>query len=146
MIRQQQAQLQQLQHQQQNPHQSFASTTAVIDNNSTPTSERSGSVSIPTLPPARTPSHRSSSNRRQGSFSARRGSSQTSPALGLQTESSASTVTPDPSTGGGVGESTSASRHGSRDDTSYYQAESAALTRENQMLRLRIRELGKSSF
>jgi hypothetical protein len=31
-----------------------------------------------------------------------------------------------------------------RDETSYYQAESQSLSRENQMLRHRIRELGKS--
>ena len=33
---------------------------------------------------------------------------------------------------------------GSRDEAAYYQAEAQSLTRENQMLRQRIRELGKS--
>ena len=34
-----------------------------------------------------------------------------------------------------------ARRNSSRDESAYYQAETATLTRENQMLRLRIREL-----
>ena len=35
---------------------------------------------------------------------------------------------------------------GGRDETAFYQAESQMLTRENQMLRVRIRELGKCCF
>lgn len=34
----------------------------------------------------------------------------------------------------------------SRDESAYYQAETQTLTRENQMLRMRIRELGKSEL
>lgn len=34
-------------------------------------------------------------------------------------------------------------RRGSRDDGAFYQAEAAMLTRENQLLRQRIRELGE---
>lgn len=34
-------------------------------------------------------------------------------------------------------------RRSSRDDGSFYQAETAMLSRENQMLKLRIRELGE---
>lgn len=36
-------------------------------------------------------------------------------------------------------------RRGSRDESAFYQAETAMLTRENQMLRMRIRELGIST-
>lgn len=87
---------------------------------------------------------------RQGSSSARRGSNQTSPALGVQPESSTSNLVSEMSSaaagGGGGGHSSSTGRQGSRDENSYYQAETATLTRENQMLRLRIRELGKSAL
>ena len=38
---------------------------------------------------------------------------------------------------------TGGSASGSRDETAYYQAETQNLTRENQMLRQRIRELGE---
>jgi hypothetical protein len=133
MIRQQQAQLQQLQHLQQQNQQTGGSGTAIDD--STPTSERS--LSFPALPPLPTPSHRSSINLPHG-HAVRRGSNQTSPALGSQAEFA------DLSALGG--ESAALGRRGSRDETAFYQAETAALNRENQMLRLRIRELGRSSF
>jgi hypothetical protein len=130
MIRQQQAQLQQLQHLQQQNQQSGGGT-AVIDD-STPTSERS--VSFPALPPLPTPSHRSSINLPHG-HGVRRGSNQTSPALGSQAEFADL---------GALGGEAALGRRGSRDETAFYQAETAALNRENQMLRMRIRELGRS--
>ncbi|KAJ4353492.1 uncharacterized protein N0V89_005222 [Didymosphaeria variabile] len=136
MIRQQQSQIQQLQS--QGPHNS---TSAVDD--STPTSERSMSiphipVNIPstsqtTLP---NPSARSPYNTmsRQSSFAERsRNSSQAvSPAL-----------RPTSSHGFAPHESTEflpPSSVSTRDESAFYQAETQNLTRENQMLKQRIRE------
>lgn len=141
MIRQQQAQIDTLTAGQQQP-----SNSAVDD--STPTSERSMSLSrsqsqavhahIPTstispLPSAAQPRSRSPFNiSRQSSFAdrSRGGSHAGSPALrpfpGAPHE--AHEMLPSPATG--------------RDESAFYQAETQNLTRENQMLKLRIRELG----
>lgn len=141
MIRQQQAQIDTLTAGQQQP-----SNSAVDD--STPTSERSMSLSrsqsqaahIPTstispLPSAAQPRSRSPFNiSRQSSFAdrSRGGSHAGSPALrpfpGAPHD--AHEMLPSPATG--------------RDESAFYQAETQNLTRENQMLKLRIRELGKS--
>ena len=144
MIRQQQAQIQVLQANQQQP-----SSSAVDD--STPTSERSLSLphsahpsqsNISPLPTAAQPRSRSpfppgthGSVSRHSSIADRsRGSSHAgSPALrplsGQQYES----------TEWLPGSATSTTR----DESVFYQAETQNLTRENQMLKLRIRELGE---
>ncbi|PGH05748.1 hypothetical protein GX51_02719 [Blastomyces parvus] len=127
MIRIQQAQLQRQQQQQQ----SAASGTAIADD-STPTSERS--VSFPPVPPP-LPTHRSSTQ--FPSNLSRRRSSGHSPAVPPHSDPETSIWTADWASVGGDG----SGRRGSRDETSYYQAETAMLTRENQMLRVRIREL-----
>ena len=115
---------------------SNVSSAAVIDD-STPTSERSFSIpnNLP-FPPA--PQSVPRQNRRNSH--PRTGSSGTSPSL-----------RPLPAhtyheTGHGSGEWPPSPvdiprRNSSRDESAYYQAETATLTRENQMLRLRIREL-----
>ncbi|KAL1954434.1 hypothetical protein VTO42DRAFT_1158 [Malbranchea cinnamomea] len=126
LIRQQQAQLQQLQQQQ------AGSGSAVIDD-LTPASERS--VSLPNLPPLPHASHRSSLHLGHGRLG-RRGSNQMSPTTGFQTDPASNTTTESSSVGG-----EGAGRRGSCDESSFYQAETAMLTRENQMLRMRIREL-----
>lgn len=136
MIRSQQAQLQQLQ--QQNREQNPQSATAVIDDTTTPSSERSSSF-FPPIPPPATSSNRLSisslSNRRYS----RPPSQATSPNLQPQDASRAPESTEAFPT---LRESTS--RRSSRDESAYYQAEASMLSRENQMLRQRIRELGKS--
>jgi hypothetical protein len=156
MIRTQQLQLEQMRQYQQDHaarHQSSMATTtsgapasagsaantAVIDD-STPTSERS--FSIPNLLPFSSTQQALPRTYRRNSR-ARAGSSGTSPTLRplpIHTH-------PETSQGGhGSGEwpvspIDSARRNSSRDEGAYYQAETATLTRENQMLRLRIREL-----
>lgn len=143
MIRQQQAQILTLQASQQPP-----STSAVDD--STPTSERSMSIphaqvpaptsaTISPLPSATQPRSRSpygfNSISRQSSFAdrSRQGSHTSSPALRpLSGQASGHSdlhdfPLPSPAT--------------SRDESAFYQAETQNLTRENQMLKLRIREL-----
>ncbi|KAF2870819.1 hypothetical protein BDV95DRAFT_574689 [Massariosphaeria phaeospora] len=131
MIRQQQAQISTLQQNVQQP-----SSSAVDD--STPTSERSLSISnhvsqMPSNPRSRSPytglgisrqsslADRSRASSRNGSPALRPMSSQAAPH-----DSSdwlpASATTP-------------------RDESAFYQAETQTLTRENQMLKLRIREL-----
>lgn len=139
MIRQQQAQIDTLATGQHPP-----SNSAVDD--STPTSERSMSLSrsqsqaaqaptsaISPLPSAAQPRSRSPFNiSRQSSFAdrSRGGSHAGSPALrpfpGAPHD--AHEMLPSPATG--------------RDESAFYQAETQNLTRENQMLKLRIRELG----
>ncbi|KAL8728785.1 MAG: hypothetical protein Q9166_005163 [cf. Caloplaca sp. 2 TL-2023] len=138
MIRQQQIQLQQMQ---QHANYTPATSTATIDN-STPTSERSFSFpNVPAPAPMSTsnPRPRSPAPRgpyelsRQSSRQSRTPSRTGSPSLrpssaGLQTQGEEWLLS-----GGG---------QGSRDDVAYYQAETQMLTRENQMLKMRIRELG----
>jgi hypothetical protein len=146
MIRQQQSQLQQLHHQQQQQQQGQTpnSGAAVIDD-TTPGSERSQSFS--SVPPLPTPGSRSmqiplSHSTRRGS----RASGAASPNLNAHLSQPTSAI--DPAHGSFssdwsvVGESAApAARRSSRDEGSFYQAEAAMLTRENQMLRMRIREL-----
>lgn len=144
MIRQQQDQITTLQTNQ--PH-----TSSAVDD-STPTSERSLSIPPPQpqphalvspLPSAAAPRSRSpfgfGSISRQSSFAdrSRQGSHAGSPAL--RPVSSQASGTPHemhdmlPSAAAATG----------RDESAFYQAETQNLTRENQMLKLRIRELGK---
>jgi hypothetical protein len=131
MIRQQQTQIDTLQANQ--PH---ASSSAVDD--STPTSERSMSLPrgqpIASPIPSSQPRSRSPFNiSRQSSFADRsRGPSHTgSPSLrpfpGQPGTHDVHDMLPGPATG--------------RDESAFYQAETQNLTRENQMLKLRIREL-----
>lgn len=129
MIRNQQAQLQQLQ--QQNAGNN--GNGAVDD--STPTSERSTSFSsFPPLP--RPPSsHRRRSSLHLPNLRSRRNSS--TYMAGPQSEISLTSSDWVALGSDGTG------RRDSRDESAFYQAETASLTRENQMLRLRIRELGE---
>jgi len=133
MIRQQQSQIQALQTQ----GQPTSSSQAVDD--STPTSERSMSLTQPG--PASQPTHghppqtmnlppRSrQSLSRQSSWRSRPTSQTSSPAL--RPISSAQSESNDWSLGPSA----------SRDESAFYQAETQMLTRENQMLKMRIREL-----
>lgn len=141
MIRQQQVQLQQMQ---QAANYTPATSTAAVDN-STPTSERSFSFpNVPASAPisinnprARSPIPRSSvelsrQSSRQSRTLSRTGSPSIRPmSAGLQAH--------------GDDWMLSAGSQSSRDDAAFYQAETLALTRENQMLKLRIRELGRST-
>ena len=136
LIRQQQAQIATLQ---ATPNQPASSTSAVDD--STPTSERSlslagaGSTGPPSsiaLPRPRSPLplSRNSSHHRSGASSGA-----ASPALHAQLASAAA-ATADLSLGGPAAVAAAA-----RDDAAFYQAETLMLSRENQMLKLRVREL-----
>ncbi|KAH8705655.1 hypothetical protein BGW36DRAFT_354053 [Talaromyces proteolyticus] len=145
MIRQQQLQLHQLHQQQQHQH----GQAAVIDD-TTPSSERS--QSFPSIPPLPTPGSRSmqiplSHSHRRGSRASEAASpnlaatsTQHTPAIDPAHSSFSSDwsvlATNDP---GAV--PTTTARRNSRDESAFYQAEAAMLTRENQMLRMRIREL-----
>lgn len=134
LIRQQQVQLQQIQ---QHAGYTPSTSTAVIDDSTqaTPTSERS--FSFPSVPGGhaypRSPAPRNSAElSRQSSRRSHPPSRTTSPSL------------PPQSAGlGPQGEELSlpGAARSSRDEAAYYQAETQALTRENQMLRVRIRHL-----
>ncbi|KAJ5205181.1 hypothetical protein N7472_001629 [Penicillium cf. griseofulvum] len=126
MIRSQQAQLQQYQ-QQQNPQSS-----AAIDD-TTPASERSAFFPPGPPPPAsnRLSISSSFSNRRNS----RPSSQATSPNLRPLDSRGPEGVEPFP------GLRDSPSRRGSRDESAFYQAEASSLSRENVLLRQRIREL-----
>lgn len=141
MIRQQQTQITTLQTNQQQP-----SSSAVDD--STPTSERSMSLPQPALashppisplPISNQPRSHSpfglGSISRQSSFADRsRGGSHTgSPALRPMSGQGGMHDYNDMLPGSATG----------RDESAFYQAETSNLTRENQMLKLRIRELGE---
>ncbi|RDH32196.1 hypothetical protein BDQ94DRAFT_171450 [Aspergillus welwitschiae] len=130
MIRSQQAQLQHLQQQQQH-------SQAVVDD-SGPAAERL--TPFPPIPPLPTTSSRAS-NQLPSSLSSRRpsrpSSQAASPNLRPLAEPSCGSEGPDWSAGPGE----SPARRGSRDESAFYQAEAAMLTRENQMLRQRIRDL-----
>lgn len=130
MIRTQQHQLEALQRSQQEAnsgsttHDGVASnTTAAIVDESTPVSERSFSLGSR---PALLSRHSSSATRSPG----------LRPLPGQDTSGS----TGDYFTSSPVN---STRRNSIRDETAFYQAETASLTRENQMLRHRIRELEK---
>jgi hypothetical protein len=136
MIRQQQTQINTLQANQPQP-----STSAVED--STPTSERSMSIShsahpshavVSPLPMAAQP--RSHSPFALGSISRQSSFADRSPALrpisGQGGFHDYNDMLPGSATG--------------RDESAFYQAETQNLTRENQMLKIRIRELGMFSL
>ncbi|KAI9799551.1 MAG: hypothetical protein M1825_004477 [Sarcosagium campestre] len=140
MIRTQQIQLSQMQ---QATGQPLPDSVATAVDDSTPTSERS--FSLPSLAPPATsvvhprprspagPGHHRGSHdlSRQSSRRSRTPSRTASPSLRpLSASLSGYTDTSEPWTLGG-----------SRDESSFYQAETQMLTRENQMLRMRIREL-----
>lgn len=150
MIRQQQAQIAVLStthaNNNNNNNSGVPSSSAVIDD-STPTSERSLSLphsarasqqNVAQLPqPARRsrsplPGHgslsRHSSLRDRSRGSSRGGSPALYPASGALA---------------GASEEWLLSAPAARDESTFYQAETQMLTRENQMLKLRIRELGK---
>lgn len=141
MIRQQQAQLQQIQQMQQSAGYTPSSSTAAVDD-STPTSERSFSFPpVPATQPMsvinprpRSPVPRASFDLSRQSSRRSRASSRTgSPAMrpesvGLQTHGDEWLL--------------SGPSQSNRDESAFFQAETQTLTRENQMLRLRIRELG----
>lgn len=136
MIRQQQMQLQQMQQSNFTP----ATSTAAVD--STPTSERSFSfpavpasapISISNPRPRSPAPHTSFDLSRQSSRASRTPSRGGSPSMrpmsaGLQSQ--------------GEDWVLSGGSQSGRDDVAYYQAETQMLTRENQMLKMRIRELG----
>ncbi|PLB40233.1 uncharacterized protein BDW47DRAFT_93390 [Aspergillus candidus] len=121
MIRSQQSQLQNLQQQQPG--------TAVVDDSSFP----------PFAPP---PAHRTSVHQ-PSSLSGRRSSRHSSQAASpnLRPMRRGSDVPEGPGLGAAAAAGDSPVRRGSRDDGAFYQAEAAMLTRENQLLRQRIREL-----
>ena len=128
----------------------YTPSTAAVDD-STPTSERSFSFpSVPgTLPTSvhnprpRSPTPHgftSTELSRQSSHRSRTPSHSTSPMLrpmsaGIQAQNEDWILA-----NSGLSRRDSQS---SRDESAYYQAETQTLTRENQMLRMRIRELGK---
>jgi hypothetical protein len=133
MIRSQQAQLQQYQQQSQQ-----ASGTAVIDDTTTPASERSATFFPPIPPPVTGHSNRLSISSLSNRRSSRPSSQAASPNLRPRDASRGPEGTEAfPSL------RESSSRRSSRDEGAYYQAEAAMLSRENQMLRQRIRELGE---
>ncbi|KAI4133637.1 MAG: hypothetical protein LQ338_000149 [Usnochroma carphineum] len=137
MIRQQQVQLQQMQ---QQAHVAPATSTAAVDD-STPTSERS--FSFPTVPasaPISISNQRPRSPAPRTSFELSRHSSRAS-----RTASRGGSPSMRPMSAGlqsqGDDWMLSGASQSSRDDVAYYQAETQMLTRENQMLKMRIREL-----
>lgn len=159
MIRQQQAQLLAMQSSQSLP--SNSTTTAAIDDSTTPTSERSFSFpsnpapstsAYPTYPPhpstthpisitnprPRSPIPRSSIDlSRQSSRRSRTSSRGNSPSL----RPLSGTLHPHGGEEWLLGATGTGTVSG-RDESAFYQAETTNLTRENQMLRARIRELG----
>ncbi|BCR88277.1 uncharacterized protein ACHE_40841S [Aspergillus chevalieri] len=136
MIRSQQAQLQQLQQQQQ-PQ---SSGTAIVDE----TTPHSDSTPFPPFPPLPTASGRTSTQL-SPSFSSRRQSRPSSQAASpnLRPQPSLHHLRGPPEgleSLAGTSDN-AASRSNSRDECAFYQAEAAMLSRENQMLRQRIRDL-----
>ncbi|RAH66602.1 uncharacterized protein BO66DRAFT_404598 [Aspergillus aculeatinus CBS 121060] len=130
MIRSQQTQLHQLQQQhQQLSHPS--SGTAVVDD---------AAVPFPPVPPHPASGSRASTQL-ASSLSSRRPSRPSSQAgsPSLRPRADSSRGPEGLEWVGGIGESPV--RRGSRDESAFYQAEAAMLTRENRMLRQRIREL-----
>jgi hypothetical protein len=137
MIRQQQAQIQALQ-----THNPPHSSSAVAVDDSTPTSERSMPLNHPTTSSQPIPVQPSSASRPRSPFvahslsrqSSYRSSRNASPSL--HPTSGHIGVT-------GEGNDLSLGPSATRDESAFYQAETQNLTRENQMLKLRIRELGE---
>ena len=139
MIRQQQIQLQQMQ---QQANFTPTTSTAAVDN-STPTSERSFSFpNVPVSAPVSISNPRPRSPVPRSSYELSRQSSRAS-----RTPSRGGSPSLRPMSAGLQGQNdewmlSSGSQSGGRDDVAYYQAETQMLTRENQMLKMRIRELG----
>lgn len=138
MIRAQQQQLQQLQAQQAGNQAGSAlgQHSSALDD-STPTSERSFSLQTP-FPALPTPTAQTSRpiHRRDSR------SQTTSPALRPLLSASSGSVIDSSSPAEAFPLLSGDVRRGSRDESAFYQAETQNLTRENQMLRHRIRELG----
>ena len=143
MIRQQQLELQRVQ---QRAGYTPSSSTAAIDD-STPTSERSNSFQVvPGTMPITTGNPLSRSPLPSRPIGLSRRSSRRSG--GSRTPSYAGSPALRPMSTGphAQGDDFMLTRTGSqrgRDETAFYQAETQNLTRENQMLRLRIRDLGR---
>lgn len=137
MIRSQQTQLQQLQQQQ-------SSGTAIVDEG-TPHSD---STPFPPIPPLPTASGRTSTQLVSPSFSScrqsRPSSQAASPSLRPQSSLHHLRGPPEGLEALAGTSDNAASRSNGRDECAFYQAEAAMLSRENQMLRQRIRDLGKS--
>jgi len=142
MIRQQQQQILSLQTANAAP-----GSSAVAIDDSTPTSERSMSLSHPASLPPQNPSHPSPGSAAPGPrspfishslsrHSSYRSSRDASPSI--------------PANSGHHGPHNDnhellLGASASRDESAFYQAETQTLTRENQMLKMRIRELGEHS-
>jgi hypothetical protein len=138
MIREQQLQLDALRSQQNPPtDRPSGPNSALVDDSEPETSRRasnsnSNSISFPSIHPALPSGQHPRLVSRQNSSAAR------SPAL-------AAHISHEPSSSGDWPPSPleHARRTSIRDESAFYQAETSALTRENQMLRMRIRELEK---
>lgn len=141
MIRSQQAQLHQLQQQQPSQQASTTGTAVVDDTSTTPQSEHSTTPfpPIPPLPPARSRASTQLSSSLSGRRPSRPSSQAASPNLRPQASLHHLRGGPEGLESDGAG-----LRRSSRDETAFYQAEASMLSRENQMLRQRIRDLGKS--
>ncbi|MCJ1431623.1 hypothetical protein MMC27_000978 [Xylographa pallens] len=136
MIRQQQIQLQQMQQAGYTP----STSTAAVDD-STPTSERSFSFpNVPPTLPMSVTNPRPRSPIPRSSFELSRQSSRRS-----RTSSRSPSIRPLSAGLHPHGDEWLLAGGGSRDESAFYQAETQTLTRENQMLRMRIRELGSSN-
>lgn len=144
MIRQQQAQLHQLQASQGHGGQSTDDTSAVSDLSATQNSQAGStapinlpihpgsSVSLSQSPRQRHP--RSSFDMARADLNRRSRTPSRAPSLGASPRMRSSSI------GGDTGDTILSGR----DESAFYQAETQMLVRENQMLRHRIRELGKS--
>ena len=142
MIRQQQLELQRVQ--QRAGYTPSSSTAAVED--STPTSERSNSFQVvPGTMPLSTGNHSSRSPIQQRPRDLSRQSSRRSRASRTPSYAGSPALRPlstGPHTQGDDFVLTRSGSQRGRDESAFYQAETQNLTRENQMLRHRIRELG----
>ena len=147
MIRHQQAQLQAIQ--QQASYTPLSSSTALDD--TTPPSERSTNYPYPYAAPPNPPSASMSIFNNPRSSSPFRSSMDLSLQSSRRSRTPSRTASPSlrPVSAGlqGPGDDWSfAGRSSSNfDDSTFYQAETQTLTRENQMLKQRIRELGMST-
>lgn len=137
MIRSQQQQLDTLRAQ-QSAGQPLQSTTSTAVEETTPQSERS--FSFPSVHPAV-----GSVPRPTGKLSRENSNATRSPALRPlpSQELHDQVCLPSPTSQSHKRRSSSSRRDSMRDESAYYQAEQANLQRENQMLRIRIRELEK---
>ena len=137
-IRIQQAQLHALQAASgQNP------TSAAIDDTTTPTSERSRSSSYVQLPHMAQVTRSPTLSARSSQAPVRSSFDLTRPELN-RSRTPSRTASPRVRATSIAGEAAETWNLPPRDESAFYQAETQMLTRENQMLRIRIRELGKS--